>query len=348
MLRLCCGMWFLAFISVISSAQDFTLLLNSLPSYRPRRQVSGTIRIWGHRNQPHDFTGGLVKRWEESFRKYQPEVTFETQLRGNASAIGGLYTMAADVAFMSREIWPIETDGFEQGLGYKPFSVEVATGSLANPNQDFALVIFVHRDNPLSRMTLAQLDAIFGADHRRGLKSISAWGDLGLRGEWEDKPVDLYGFAIDSDFSQFFEQAVLNGSRKWNCKLREFTDTKNPDGSRLDAGRQILDALAKDRYGIAISGLAYGNASVKPIAIGSDKGGPYYLATPGTLIDRKYPLARTPYLFVRRAPGQPIDPKIDEFLHFVLSREGQEGVIRDGGYLPLNGDAVRRQREKLQ
>jgi phosphate transport system substrate-binding protein len=327
----------------LAPAQDFSGLLKSLPSYQPKQQVSGTIRIWGHGNRNRDFVSGLVKCWEGGFRKYQPHVKFEIQLRGNASAIGGLYTEAADIAFMGREIWPIEADGYEQGLGYKPFSVEAATGSLADRNHDFALVIFVHRENPLSRMTLAQLDAIFGADHRRGSKNVGTWGELGLTGEWKDKPIDLYGFAIDSDVSQFFEQAVLNGSRKWNCKLQEFANRPGDD-----AGQEILDALAKDRYGIAFSSLAYSNEQVKPLAIASREGGPFYAATPEALIAREYPVTRAPYMFIRRAPGQPIDPKIDEFLHYVLSRDGQEAVIRDGGYLPLNADLLLRQREKLQ
>jgi phosphate transport system substrate-binding protein len=346
--RVCAATAFVTFALTVASGQELKELLASSPAYRPEQHVSGMIRIWGHGNRSRDFVGDLVNSWEEGFRKYQPEVTFETELRGNASAIGGLYTGAADVAFLGREIWPIEADGYEQGLGYKPFQVSAATGSLEDRYHDFALAIFVHSDNPLSKLTLAQLDAIFGADHKRGPKNIRAWGELGMTGEWTNKPINLYGYEIDRDFSQFFEQAVLAGSRKWNCNFREIADQRNPDGSVTDAGRRILDALTKDRYGMAFSSLAYKDSMIKAIALAREEGGAYYSVTKEAVIKQKYPLTRTPYMFVNRPPGQPVDPKVKEFLRYVLSREGQELVIRDGGYLPLSSEALRKQLEKLQ
>ena len=335
-------------ISVAAQAQNFKVRLDSLPAYHPQQSVSGVIRIWGHGNRKHDFVGGLVKTWEEGFRKYQPGITFDTELRGDASAIGGLYTRAADIALMGREISPIEADGYEQGLGYKPFSVSVATGSLDKLHHDFAVVIFVHRDNPLSKLTLAQLDAVFGADHRRGPKNIRRWRDLGLNGEWTNQPINLYGYGIGTDLAQYFEQAVLADSRKWNCHLREFPARRNPGGSTVDAGQDIIDALAKDRCGMAFASLADKNSQVKAVPLALTESGPFYQATTEAVIDRQYPFVRTPYMFINRIPGQAIDPRIREYLRYVLSREGQEVVTRDGGYLPLNSEVLQQQREKLQ
>ena len=323
-------------VCLFAAGQGLESSNRELPEYTPRQKVAGVIRIWGHGSRNHDFIGGLLSLWEQGFRKYQPGVSFSTELFGNASAIGGLYTGAADVAFMGREIWPIEKDGYEQGMGYEPFGLSIANGSVANPNHDFALVIFVNGDNPLSKLSLVQLDAIFGADHKRGPKNIRTWADLGSTGEWADHPIHLYGYGIDRDFSQFFETAVFAGSRKWNCSLHQFAD-----------GQQIVDALAKDRYGIAFSSLAYKNAMVKPIALSSGPDTEPYFASEQIIIGGQYPLARTPYMFVNHPSKQPMDANVKEFLLYVLSREGQQAVLDDGGYLPLSAEAARKQRDRL-
>ena len=315
-------------------AQSASEPVQSLPVYAARQRVDGHIRIWGHGGRGKDSDGALVQSWEEEFLKYQPDVQFENHLRGNASAIGGLYTGAADLALMGREIWPTEVDGFEQVFGHKPASVAVMTGSVDIRDHDFALVIFVHKDNPLARLTLAQVDAIFGADHRRSSKGIRTWGELGLGGEWANKPIHPYGYALRRDFSYFFEQAALAGSRKWNCDLKEIADGQTSAGI-VDAGQRILDELAKDQYGIAISSLAYKNTETKALSLAGSSGGEYYLPSRETVMGRQYPLTRTPFIYFDRAPGQTLDPKIREFVSYILSRQGQAQVERDGRYLPL-------------
>lgn len=336
----------LAWVSV-AGGQSLKTSVDQLPEYKPRQHVAGAIRIWGHGSRNRDFVGPLIRYWEDGFRKYQPDVAFSTELLGNASAIGGLYTGAADIAFMGREIWAVEKDGYEQGLGYEPFGVSVANGSVANPDHDFALVIFVHRDNPLSKLSLTQLDAIFGADHKRGLRNIRKWGELGLTAEWAEKPIHLYGYGIDRDYSQFFERAVFADSRKWNCNLKEVADQHGTNGQTIAAGQAILDALAADRYGIAFSSLAYRNRMTKPLALAAADADKSYAASAETIVAGQYPLARTPYMFVNRTPKREMDPKVREFLLYVLSRQGQQAVLADGGYLPLSLQGLLQERERL-
>ena len=318
----------------------------SLLTYTPSQAVSGVIRIWGHGGRGKDFDGALLKSWEEEFQKYQPNVRFENHLQGNASAIGGLYTGAADLALMAREIWPTEVDGFEQVFGHKPASVAIMTGSVDVPNHDFALAIFVHKDNPLARLTVAQLDSVFGTDHRRGGKNVRTWGELGIGGEWADKPIHPYGYALRRDFSFFFEQTVMAGSKKWNCDLKEFSDERTAAGT-VDAGQRILDKLAQDRYGIAISSLAYKNPQTKALLLGKTEGA-YYPPSRETVTSHQYPLTRTPFLYFDRKPGKSLDPKIREFISYVLSRQGQARVAEDGLYLPLLPTLAEQAREELQ
>ena len=336
---LCCA-------AVLAFAQSAPAVL---PDYEPAQQVAGTLRLWGHGSRDRDFIGTLVKSWETGFRKRQPAVDFDTRLKGDKSAIGGLYTGAADLAIMERGLSAIEKDSYEQLFGRTdPFEVQVATGSLDQRNHAMALVIFVHKDNPLARLTLAELDAIFGADHRRGLENIRTWGALGLTGEWAAKPINAYGFGIAGDNSQYFQKAVMGGSQKWAGNLTEFGDARNADDSVAEAGQRIVDALARDRYGIAISHMAYRTPQVKALALAVASGGPYHEPTRENVARRKYPLAQAVSIYANGAPGQPLDPKVREYLRYVLSRDGQEDIRRDGGYLPLPPDVAAREGRKVE
>ena len=250
-------------------------VVDSLPSYQSRAPVSGTIRLWGHGSTKIDFMGKLVRRWEDGFARYQPAVKFDYRMYGTASAIGALYTGVGDLALMGEEIFPFEASAYERVMRMPPPQVEIATGSLDVRNFDFAQMIFVHRDNPLSRMTLAQVDAVFGTEHRRGApRNFRTWGDLGLSGEWADRPIHLYGWAFDNDFWIYLQQAVFAGSHRWNNALKEYAHIPRPDGTIYDSGQQILEALAKDPDGIALSNLRYANARVKPLALSEQAGGP--------------------------------------------------------------------------
>jgi phosphate transport system substrate-binding protein len=325
-----------------------TEIVASIPQYQPEQSVSGVIRVWGHGHVTLKWMQQLVTLWEEGFRKYHPGIKIQYEMHGTSSAIPALFTGVGDVAILGEEISPDAAAAFEKKMHHPPLGVEIATGSLDIRNFDYAQMFFVHKDNPLSHLTLEQLDGVFGAEHLRGPRNIRTWGDLGLRGEWKDKPVTPYGWRIDDSFGVYLEQALLNGSHRWNCALKEFAHIYRPDGSIYDHGQQILDALAKDRYGIAVSNLRYSNPKVKPLALGVQPEGPYYQASKQNLIERKYPLARFIPAFIDRAPGLPIEPRVKEFLRYILSREGQEAIIEDGRYLPLAKDDIARQLKKLE
>ena len=92
---------------------------------------------------------------------------------------------------------------------------------------------------------------------------------------------------------------------------------------------------------------AKGVRGIKALALAPRKGGAYVLPARESFQDRTYPLARSIHIFLNRAPGRPVEPRLREFLRFVLSREGQDIVARDGGYLPLTAAAALEQLEKL-
>ena len=311
--------------------------VDSLPSYQPQTKISGTIRVWGSVQM-----GSLMQYWQRGFSKYQPSIRFENHLNGALGAIASLYTGVADLA-ISREIWPVETMAFEQVIGYRPTAVQVATGSFDVPTKSDSLEIFVHKDNPITGVTLAQLGALFASEPLRDAKNVHVWGDLGLTGKWTDKPARAYGYKVENAAMMFFRDIVLKPGTKWNCELREFGNESAAGGTRVDAGLLILEALAKDPYGIAISNVRYARGELKALPVAAGEGKPFVAPTRENVLNRTYPLTRAVYFYLNRAPGKPLDSKVAEFLHYVLSREGRRDVISEGAYLPLPVKMLREQ-----
>ena len=347
-LWIACGLAASAHTTNPAASDPAVAFVGSLPRYEPAERVEGTITLWGHGSFKRDFMGKLVSLWIERFRRQQPDVRFVYRMYGTASAIGALYTGAGNIALLGEEISPDAAAAFRRAKGYAPTGIEVATGSLDVNFFDYAHMVFVHRDNPISKLTLAQLDAIFGTEHRRGPKSIRSWGELGLGGEWAGRRIQPYAWKVDEDFALFFREAVLENSHRWNVDTREFIHVRRPDGTQYDHGQQILDALAKDRYGIAISNLRYAVPGVKALALARAEGGEYFEPSLANLISQDYPLVRIIPAFIDRPPGQPVEPAVREFLRFVLSREGQQALLQESGYLPLGPKAIAAQLEKLR
>jgi phosphate transport system substrate-binding protein len=318
------------------------LLAGSLPPLALAQAAApNTIRVWGHGHRGQDYILTLLRAWQDGYRATHPGVSFDDQLDGDASAIGGLFTGVADLALLDREASFIEVDAYQQGTGYDPFRVPVARGSVALPNHAPALALYVHRQNPLSHLSLQQVDEIFDADHRLGDRTLKTWGELGLTGEWADKPIQLYTYPLQSAAVQFFERAALKGSQKFSCCL---TLLGPAPGQTAEA--RIAAALRKDRYGLAL--LALPAAGVKALALSGSDGAEPVQPTAETITAGTYPLARTVYLYLNRRPKGPVPAKVASFLQYILSPEGQAIVARTGGYLPLSPDLAAKARASLQ
>ena len=335
-----CGLALLAVLltATHAHAQD------SAPSYAPTAPVTGTLRIWGH-----PYMADVTENWARRFTRFHPGVRFELKLLGSDTAVPGLYAGRADIALLGRENDATDDNGFSRPKQYKFKRFELMNGSLDAPGKSDALVVFVHRDNPAARLTLAQLDSIVSCERRRGGAPVRTWGDLGLGGEWARQPIRVHLYDAGTRTGTYFQHVVTRDSRKMNWeRVTEYTDRRNYDRSITRAGEQIVQAVQSDRYALGISGAHFATDGTKALALAEIDGGPYYLPSRETLIARTYPLGRGTYALVDIAPGHSIDPKVREFLSYVLSREGQADVARDGGYLPLSPAVLAEQREALK
>lgn len=325
----------------VSQEPDY---LSQLQPYVPAQQVSGTIRNWGN-----NYIPGLMQQWEEGFRRFQPGVQFETTLKGTETGVAGVYANIADLGFVGREIYSSEANAFRGRLGYEPLIIEISSGSYATPHKTFSLEVFVHKDNPLRQLTMAQLDAIFGCELLGGAKHrIRRWSDLGLTGAWADKPIHVYGYNFETGMAEYFRKVVMKGSFLWNDELKDFDNGHAPDGEIINAGTYVLQALGKDRYGIAYANVLYANADVKTIALARQSGDPYIEPTKQNVWRRTYPITRYTTVVINRKPGTSIDPKVKEFLRYILSKDGMEAVVHDGAYLPLTQELIEKQLRKLE
>jgi phosphate transport system substrate-binding protein len=333
--------------------------LDSLPSYVPTQQVTGIIR-----NNGSAFAG-LLAAWETGFKKYHPGITFQDSLLSGDAAIGALESGASDLAPNGREPVLTEFLSFSEVFNNDgPFQVTVATGSYEALGRTWAPVIFVNSENPLTRLTMKQLDQIFGAERTGGYagykwvstfarpasENIRTWGQLGLTGEWADKPIQTYGYA-PTGMSNFFELTVFHGGTKWNPNLRQYVETSAKQATgHAGTTDQMMDDLSKDKYGIAWAGLAHakGKPGVKALALSSSPDGPFIFCNEQSVRNRTYPLTRSIFFQLDRPPNTPIQPRIKEFLVYILSREGQSAVTAQGEYLPLTPTELDRQRRLLE
>ena len=318
--------------------------LGELTPYHAAQTVTGTIRTWGNPYIPE-----LMQAWQDGFRKHHPEVRFATNMKGTEAAMAGLYAGIADIVFIGREPYRPEIEAFEDWFGYQPTGFKITSGSYATQHKTFALMVYVHKDNPLARLSLSQLDALYSAERRRGAsEAIRSWGQLGLKGEWARRPVHVLGYNFDTGMAGFFRLTVMKDSYRWNPQLKDYDNGRTAGGDVINAGTYILDAVARDPNAIGFANVLFENPGVKRIALAERDGGPYVAPSKESAWRRSYPLTRYSTAFINRPPGQPVDPKVREFLRYILSKDGMEAVVKDRAFLPVNADTIRNELKALE
>jgi phosphate transport system substrate-binding protein len=307
----------------------------ALPDYLASVHVSGRLRCSGAGTMRD-----LVAAWTLGFNAVQPDAVIENDAHSTLSAQGvtALLDGRADIVTFVREPFPSEIAALRNRYGVGPTLINVAGGSYATKGGTHALAIYVNTANPLSCLTLAQLDAIYSQDRRRGAPdAITRWGQLGLAGDWAQRPIHVYGMLHERatgnppGIVNFLQQRVLLGGQ-YRGDIREQVD--RPGETALAA---IVHRVAADPAGVGYSGFAYAAPGAKAIALAETAGATCYAGTPAQVARRDYPLSREIYLGFVAAPGRPLSPLLREFVSFVLSRQGQQIVADDHmRFIPLS------------
>jgi phosphate transport system substrate-binding protein len=253
-----------------------------------------------------------MTQWAEGFKTFYPNVVPAIVGKGSGDAPTALTEGTAAFGPMSRTMKADELDRFEKKFGYKPVGVPTSIDMLG---------VYVHKDNPIKELTLQQVDAIFSKSRKGGFdKEIRTWGDLGLTGDWANKPISLYGRNSESGtYGYFKEHALFKGDYKDSVK-------EQPGSSA------VVQGVASDKFGIGYSGIGYKTADVRAVPLASKPGGKAIEASPANAYSGEYPLSRFLYLYLNFKPGTELDPLRAEFVRFILSKDGQLVVVKAGFY----------------
>jgi len=293
---------------------------SNLKDYEAVSGVSGNLNSIGS-----DTLNNLMTLWAEGFRAKYPNVNIQIEGKGSSTAPVALIEGTSQLGPMSRQMKDTEIDAFEKKYGYKPLEFKVSIDALA---------VYLHKDNPIKGMTLAQVDGVFSSTLRSGSPAINKWGELGMTGEWAEKAISAYGRNSASGTYGFFKEVAL---QKGDYK----PEVKEQPGSSA-----VVQGVGSDLGGIGYSGIGYKTSEVKVVALAAKEGGDFAEATPENCLNGEYPLARYLYVYVNKAPGKPIDKLTGEFLKFVASKAGQEVVAKDG-YFPLPAEVAAEEVAKL-
>ena len=303
------------------SAGAYAAAETSLPAYQKASGVSGNFSSVGS-----DTLNNLMTLWAEEFKRFYPNVNIQIQGAGSSTAPPALTEGTANFGPMSRMMKDEEIQAFERKYGYKPTAIGVAIDALA---------VFVNKDNPIKGMTMAQVDGIFSSTRKCGGRKAERWGDLGLTGDWASRPLQIYGRnSVSGTYGYFKENALCKG---------DFKSTVNEQ----PGSASVVQSVATGLNAVGYSGIGYKTSGVKTVPLAKKDGGSFVDATEANALNGTYPLARVLYVYVNKAPNRPLAPMEQEFVKMVLSKQGQEVVVKDG-YIPLPAAAAQKELAKIQ
>ena len=311
----------IAAISVVAASAVTATVANAaaeldpnLPTYQKASGVSGNLSSVGS-----DTLANLMTLWAEEYKRAYPNVNIQIQAAGSSTAPPALTEGTANLGPMSRKMKDKELEAFENKHGYKPVAVPVAIDALA---------VFVHKDNPIKGMSIQDVDAVFSSTRKcGGAQDATKWGDLGLTGSWENRTIQLFGRnSVSGTYGYFKKKALCKG------------DFKNSVNEQPGSA-SVVQSVSTSINGIGYSGIGYKTSSVRAVALSKKPGQPFIEASPENAVKGKYPLSRFLYVYVNKKPNQPLQPLEREFVKMVMSKTGQEVVVKDG-YIPLPASVV--------
>ncbi len=289
--------------------------------YKSVSGISGNLSSVGS-----DTLANLMTLWAETFKRTYPNVNIQIQAAGSSTAPPALTEATSNFGPMSRKMKSKEIAAFEDRYGYKPTAIPVAIDALA---------VYVNKDNPIKGMAIADIDAVFSSTRKCGLNhSITKWGDLGMTGSWKNRDIQMYGRnSVSGTYGYFKKKALCKGDYKNNV-------------NEQPGSASVVQSVSSSINGIGYSGIGYKTSGVRAVPLSKKSGGKFIAATPDNAVSGKYPLSRFLYVYVNKHPNKELAPLEREFMKLILSKQGQEVVIKDG-YIPLPAKVIKKYLNKL-
>lgn len=284
-----------------------------IPAYQKASGIAGNLSSVGS-----DTLANLMTLWAEEFNREYPNVNVQIQAAGSSTAPPALTEGTSNLGPMSREMKDDELEAFEDKYGYKPTAIPVAIDALA---------VMVNKDNPIKGLTISQVDAIFSTTLKcGGSADITTWGEAGVAA-WGAKSIQLYGRnSVSGTYGYFKEHALCKGDFKSNV-------------NEQPGSASVVQSVTSSVNGVGYSGMGYTTSGIRMVPLAKKEGQPFVEATPENALNGTYPLTRYLYVYVNKKPNQPLAPLENEFIKLVLSKSGQQVVIKDG-YIPLPAKIV--------
>lgn len=309
---------------LFASAFAYSVELDSkLPEYeKPKEELKGKLNAAGS-----DQLNNIMVLCAEEFQKYHPETRLSTEGRGCYTAPSGLISGALQIGTWHRPFNEKEVAAYKDKFGYEPTCIRVCVDALA---------VFVHKDNPIKGLTLTQVDAIFSSTRKRGAADdLGSWGQLGLKDEWAQQSFKLFGRnSASGTYAYFRERALAKGDFK--------EAVQEQVGSAM-----VVKNVSEHKQALGYTGIGYLTLGVRAVSLAEQEGEAFVEASYENALSGKYPLSRYLYIYFNKTPDKPLTPELKAFLHFILSKQGQEQAVRDG-YFPLTAALADEERKKLE
>lgn len=352
----CCVMGAQSAMSLVYGPREHDMKIDErVPTWTPQKleiKKFDTLRIVGADTLEHIIVG-----WANIYRKAYPDLSVTVSLPGTHEGPPALMNrdphfewghggVGADIAPAGNEWRPSQVKAFKDKFGYEPLAIKITTGSMGSRMTLSTMVLVVHEDNPIKTLTFAQADALFSTTRNRGHKEVKTWGDLGLKGTWRDRPVEIYGLEADNGISNFFDINVMQYGA-WKPEL-QILKGREENGVFVGSQKMVARAIAEKPNAVAYALLKDVQPHMRVVPVAVDEKGPFLTPTRESVYSHEYPLARFTYLYLNRKPGTPIEPFIKEFVKMALSKQGQEVISQEGIHMPLHPDIIKQELAKLE
>jgi phosphate transport system substrate-binding protein len=292
-------------------------LTEGLKEYEDPPKVSGKLRSIGS-----SLTTALVNRWVSEYATLHPEAELNILSGGSVDGLAKFLAGQADLVALAQALPDADVTRFKKTFGYEPSQIVVA--------QD-ALGVYVNKSNPVTGLTLGQLEAIYSREPKSGVPVPEFWSDLGVTGPLANERLVRVSLSKVQGSHMFFRDEVLHGADyRFNVQFEPVNSS-------------LVQAAGADPAAIGFGSVMFGTQRTRFVPLQAGDGS-WLLPTYENTVSGRYPLVRPLRIVFNRKPDGTMNPVVREFLRFAVSRHGQ----RDIGFADCYPLTVQQQEEALR